>query len=295
MPSNRPSTQPSSQPISKPSSRPSTQPTMIPSGQPTNRPSTEPAELNNIPFFESWQAKAALSSPATSASLSVASWIVVFAVILLLMYRKIKYEFKLADTRRKEREANEAYCELEEELTGVIRNEKYEYWRNETVADASYTSWIELSTVDKVKAQTKGTSLITAADNIQLKPVIYSKELYAKQLNNKLPSLANMDHTKRYRPLAISSPSKRVPVIHSSNRDISRSPSPLKSPSPSPQLQSSFKSPRGVPYKDSKNRGGSYAIGKMMVTTVQPPIADISESENKKSISAITRPKLIQK
>lgn len=300
LPSNPPSVLPSCQPSSQPSHQPSTNPTTQPSSQPTNRPSTEPAELKNIPFFESWQAKAASSTPGTSAALFVSSWVVIFAFLLLLTYRRIKYEFKLAEERRKQREAEEAYATLEEEFTGVVRNEKYEYWRSEAAADTSYASWIQLNAVDKVKSQT----IETYAKNV-------TKQLNHKQLNNKHPSLANMDHTKRYRPLAVSSPSKRVPVIHSLKIDtdfgtvnslvqqkqtVSRSQSPpYRTPSSvtstSSPRQSFFKSPKN----NNKNRGETYAMGTMMVAIVQPPITDVHESENKKSITSITRTKLKQK
>jgi hypothetical protein len=309
LPSNPPSTLPSSQPISQPSQAPSTQPTIQPSSQPTNRPSTEPPELKNIPFFESWQAKAASATPGTSGALFVASWIVICAIFLVFTYRRVKYEFKLADERRKQREAEEAYATLDEELTGVIRNEKYEYWRNEPVADTSYASWIQLNAVDKVKSQTKE----SPAENV-------IKLLNSKQPNKVQPSLTNMDHTKRYRPLAVSSPTKRVPVIFSLKRDefgavsslalpkqtAGRSQSPHTSAGanrpPSPvtskpfQKQSSFTSPRagqGGHLKNSKNRGETYAIGEMMVTT---PIIEVrEESKNIKSITEVTRPKLMQK
>jgi hypothetical protein len=182
---------------------------MVPTSQPTSRPSTEPAEEAVLPFFQNWQAKAASATPGTAAALFFASWVVFSAVGCIFMYRRVKYEMTVREIKRKQREAEEAYAKLEEEFTGIIQKEKYEFWRSE-LKDP-----IEISIEKDLSPE-----VIQPKKKVVNSPKILKSTSTSTSTSTQQPNLLDMDHTKRYRPLATVSPSKRQPIIYSSQKDV---------------------------------------------------------------------------
>ena len=69
-------------------------------------------------------------SEGTISALTISSWVIFFSVIFLWFYRQIKHRIHANEVKLKEREAQERYAFLEEEVSGKVDTKKIEFWKN---------------------------------------------------------------------------------------------------------------------------------------------------------------------
>jgi hypothetical protein len=174
-----------------------------------------------ITFFNRWQLESTASMPGTISALTIASWVTAFSFVLLILYRQGKYAMKVLEARRKQREAEAAYADLQEEKHGgKIDSDKFIYWRDEILAEKKRVRMQELQRFIASRA------VATRGQQLRLGKTLNPQSV----LDLEVPKpwdLSTGQHINRYKPAAFTL--KRSAIIQDGSNKTSVADHPVRS------------------------------------------------------------------